>query len=66
MAVAVPLLRKDFLVAPVAGRSRPVPHGADAVLLIAAALGDDELAAMLADGRATSGWARCVETHARR
>ncbi|MGZ8660580.1 MAG: indole-3-glycerol-phosphate synthase TrpC, partial [Actinomycetota bacterium] len=45
VAVSVPLLRKDVLVDPsqiVEARA----HGADAILLIAAALGDDELAAM--------------------
>jgi indole-3-glycerol phosphate synthase len=61
VAVAVPLLRKDFLVAPsqiVEARA----HGADAVLLIAAALGDDELAAMLAEAAAL-GMGVLLETH---
>jgi len=45
-AVDVPLLRKDFLVDP-AQVVEARGYGADAILLIAAALGDDELAAML-------------------
>ena len=61
VAVSVPLLRKDFLVTPsqiVEARA----HGADAVLLIAAALGDDELAAMLAEAAAL-GMGVLLETH---
>ncbi len=57
-----PLLRKDFLVHPsqvIEARS----HGADAVLLITAALRDDELAAMLAVAR-DLGMGALVETHA--
>jgi indole-3-glycerol phosphate synthase len=60
-AVEVPLLRKDFLVEPsqlVEARA----HGADAILLIAAALGDDELAAMLTEAGAL-GMGVLLETH---
>jgi indole-3-glycerol phosphate synthase len=60
-AVAVPLLRKDFLVDPsqiVEARA----SGADAVLLIAAALGDGELSAMLA-AAAELGMGVLLETH---
>lgn len=60
-AVDVPLLRKDFLVDPsqvVEARA----HGADAVLLIAAALGDEELAAML-DEAVGLGMGVLLETH---
>jgi indole-3-glycerol phosphate synthase len=56
------VLRKDFLVHPsqvIEARS----HGADAVLLITAALSDDELAAMLAVAR-DLGMGTLVETHA--
>jgi indole-3-glycerol phosphate synthase len=60
-AVDVPLLRKDFLVDPsqiVEARA----HGADAVLLIAAALGDAALAAMLAEAD-DLGMGVLLETH---
>jgi len=60
-AVGVPLLRKDFLVDPsqvVEARA----HGADAILLIAAALGDEELAAMLREA-ASLGMGVLLETH---
>jgi len=62
LAVRLPLLRKDFLVHPsqvIEARS----HGADAVLLITAALRDDELAAMLAVA-GDLGMGALVETHA--
>jgi indole-3-glycerol phosphate synthase len=62
LAVQLPLLRKDFLVHPsqvIEARS----HGADAVLLITAALSDDELAAMLAVAH-DLGMGALVETHA--
>ncbi|MGZ8660972.1 MAG: indole-3-glycerol phosphate synthase TrpC, partial [Actinomycetota bacterium] len=61
VAVSVPVLRKDFFVDPsqiVEARA----HGADAILLIAAALGDDELAAMLAEAGAL-GMGVLLETH---
>ncbi len=47
VSVQVPLLRKDFLIHP-AQVIEARAHGADAVLLITAALTDDELTAMLA------------------
>ncbi|MGH2540399.1 MAG: indole-3-glycerol phosphate synthase TrpC, partial [Actinomycetota bacterium] len=62
MAVGVPVLRKDFIVHPsqvIEARA----HGADAVLLIAAILNDDELAAMLATA-GDLGMGALVETHA--
>ena len=61
LAVQRPLLRKDFLVHPsqvIEARS----HGADAVLLITAALRDDELVTMLAVAR-DLGMGALVETH---
>ena len=59
--VDLPLLRKDFLVdASQVLESRA--HGADAVLLIAAALADDELHAMLA-AVAELGMGVLLETH---
>ena len=61
VAVSVPVLRKDFLVLPsqvIEARAR----GADAVLLIAAALPGDELAAMLDIAR-DLGMGALVETH---
>jgi len=59
--VDLPLLRKDFLVdASQVLESRA--HGADAVLLIAAALADDELHAMLA-AAAELGMGVLLETH---
>ena len=61
LAVDLPLLRKDFLVdASQVLESRA--HGADAVLLIAAALADDELHAMLA-AAAELGMGVLLETH---
>ena len=62
LAVAVPVLRKDFLVHP-AQVIEARAHGADAVLLITASLTDDELAAMLAIA-ADLGMGALVETHA--
>jgi indole-3-glycerol phosphate synthase len=62
IAVAVPVLRKDFLVHPsqvIEARAR----GADAVLLITGCLTDDELVAMLAVA-ADLGMDALVETHA--
>ena len=56
LAVDLPVLRKDFLVHP-AQLIESRAAGADAVLLIAAALSELELEAMLR-GRATSGSAR--------
>ena len=61
MSVHVPVLRKDFLVHPgqvIEARA----HGADAVLLIAAALTDAELSAMLAIAR-DLGMGSLVESH---
>ncbi len=60
--VQVPLLRKDFFVHP-AQVIEARAHGADAVLLITAALTDDELAAMLALTR-DLGMDALVEAHA--
>ena len=62
VAVQVPLLRKDFLVHP-AQVIEARAHGADAVLLITAALTDDELATMLAVAH-DLGMGALVETHA--
>lgn len=60
-AVAVPVLRKDFLVHPAQiWESRAL--GADAVLLIVAALDDDELAGMLTTA-AEAGVDALVEVH---
>ena len=61
VSVQVPLLRKDFLVHP-AQVIEARAHGADAVLLITAALTDDELAAMLAMA-GDLGMGALVETH---
>jgi len=61
-AVDVPVMRKDFLIQPsqvIEARA----HGADAVLLIAACLGDAELEAMLAVAR-DLGMGSIVEAHA--
>jgi indole-3-glycerol phosphate synthase len=60
-AVGIPLLRKDFLVDP-AQIVEARAHGADAVLLIAAVLDDDELAAMLSQA-ADLGMGVLLETH---
>jgi indole-3-glycerol phosphate synthase len=62
VSVHVPLLRKDFLVHP-AQVIEARAHGADAVLLITAALTDDELTAMLAIA-GDLGMGVLVETHA--
>ena len=62
VAVAVPVLRKDFLVHP-AQVIEARAHGADAVLLITASLTEDELAAMLAIA-GDLGMGALVETHA--
>ena len=62
VSVQVPLLRKDFLVHP-AQVIEARAHGADAVLLITAALTDDELTAMLAIA-GDLGMGVLVETHA--
>lgn len=62
IAVAVPVLRKDFLVHP-AQVIEARAHGADAVLLITACLTDAELAAMLAITRDLC-MSALVETHA--
>lgn len=61
LAVSVPVLRKDFLVHP-AQMMEARAAGADAVLLIAAALPRQELAAMLA-AAADLGLGALVETH---
>jgi indole-3-glycerol phosphate synthase len=60
-AVGLPLLRKDFLVDPAQIVEARV-HGADAVLLIAAALDDDALGVMLAEAAAL-GMGVLLETH---
>ena len=60
-AVDLPVLRKDFLLEPyqiVESRA----HGADAVLLIVSALGDDALAEMLREARSL-GMEALVEAH---
>lgn len=62
VSVQVPLLRKDFLVHP-AQVIEARAHGADAVLLVTAALTDDEIAAMLAIA-GDLGMGVLVETHA--
>ena len=62
ISVAIPVLRKDFLVHPsqvIQARA----HGADAVLLITSALSDAELAALLATA-SDLGMGALVETHA--
>ncbi len=58
----LPVLRKDFLVHP-AQLIEARAAGADAVLLIAAALSELELKAMLGASRTTSGSGALVETH---
>lgn len=60
-AVALPLLRKDFIVAP-AQVWQARSAGADAVLLIVAALTDDDLAALVAVCE-EAGLAALVEAH---
>lgn len=60
-AVELPVLRKDFVVHP-SQVLEARAHGADAVLLIAACLGDDELASLLAASR-DLGMEPLVETH---
>jgi indole-3-glycerol phosphate synthase len=62
LSVRLPVLRKDFLVHP-AQAIEARAHGADAVLLIAACLTDEELAAMLSLC-GDLGMAALVETHA--
>lgn len=64
ISVRLPVLRKDFLVHP-AQVIEARAHGADAVLLIAACLSDDELAAMLSVV-GDLGMTALVETHADR
>lgn len=61
LATSVPVLRKDFLVQPAQVMESRV-EGADAVLLIAAALSDLELKAMLATAE-DLGLGALVETH---
>jgi indole-3-glycerol phosphate synthase len=61
LAVELPVLRKDFLIDPtqiIEARA----YGADAVLLIASCLGEDELTAMLAAAH-DLGLGALVETH---
>jgi len=61
LAVGIPVLRKDFLVHPAQVIESRV-EGADAVLLIAAALSEPELKAMLA-AAGDLGLGALVETH---
>jgi indole-3-glycerol phosphate synthase len=61
LATRIPVLRKDFLIHPSQVIESRV-EGADAVLLIAAALSDPELTAMLAAAR-DLGLGALVETH---
>jgi indole-3-glycerol phosphate synthase len=62
-AVAIPVLRKDFIVTPFqVAEARAI--GADAVLLIVAALGDQELAALVAQA-ASLDLAAVIEVHDR-
>lgn len=63
-AVRVPMLRKDFLIAPTQLREARA-HGADSVLLITAALADGELGSML-DSARELGMEPLVETHSDR
>jgi indole-3-glycerol phosphate synthase len=60
-SVSIPVLRKDFLIHP-AQVIESRATGADAVLLIASALSDDELRALLASAR-DLGLATLLETH---
>jgi indole-3-glycerol phosphate synthase len=62
-AVNLPILRKDFIVAPFQIEEAAV-SGADAVLLIVAALDERELPALLAAAR-TAGLDALVEVHGR-
>jgi indole-3-glycerol phosphate synthase len=64
LATTIPVLRKDFLVHPAQLMEARV-QGADAVLLIAAALSDHELDAMLATAE-DLGLGTLVEVHAER
>jgi indole-3-glycerol phosphate synthase len=60
-AVALPILRKDFILDPYQIHESK-SSGADAVLLIAAALGHDELVSLLGEARAL-GMETLVEVH---